>query len=82
MNKLSLRLLRRFRIIAKPFWVSEEKGKALGLLVILILLLIGDTEFNVLFNEQSGEITSALAAKDGPRFWHSDRDQHGGSPVR
>ncbi len=52
MNKLSLRLLRRFRIIANPFWVSARKRKAIGLLVILILLLIGDTGFNVLFNEQ------------------------------
>jgi len=73
MNKLNLRLLRRFRVIAKPFWVSEEKWKAIGLVVILMLLLVGDTEFNVLFNEQSGEFTSALAARDAPRFWHSIR---------
>jgi putative ATP-binding cassette transporter len=36
-----------------------------------VVLLIGRTEFNVLFNEQSGELTSALAAKDVGRFWHS-----------
>jgi len=29
----------------------------------LILLLLGQTETNVLFNQQSGEFTSALAAK-------------------
>src|SRR6185436_16487790 len=28
-------------------------------------------EFAVLFNQQSGEFTSALAARDGPRFWRS-----------
>ena len=41
--------------------------------MLLVLLLIGDTEFNVLFNEQSGEFTSALAARDTARFWHSIR---------
>lgn len=35
------------------------------------MLLIGQTEFNVLFNEQTGEFTSALAARDADRFWYS-----------
>ncbi len=72
-NKLNLKLLRRALTLAKPYWFSEEKRKARWLVVLLILLLIGDTEFNVLFNEQSGEFTSALAAREGPRFWHSIR---------
>ncbi len=38
-----------------------------------MVLLVGRTEFTVLFNEQSGEFTSALAARDGARFWHSMR---------
>ena len=62
---------KRFLQIAKPFWRGEERWKARGLLVLLILLLLGYTEFSVLFNEQSGEFTSALAAKDGARFWHT-----------
>lgn len=41
------------------------------MLILLILLLLGQTEFNVLFNEQTGEFTSALAAKDADRFWSS-----------
>ena len=73
MNKLNLRLLKRFGALAKPYWFSKEKWKARWLLVLLVLLLIGETEFNVLFNEQSGEFTSALAAQDAPRFWHSIR---------
>ncbi len=43
------------------------------MLALLVLLLIGRTEFIVLFNQQSGEFTSALAAKDSTRFWHSMR---------
>jgi vitamin B12/bleomycin/antimicrobial peptide transport system ATP-binding/permease protein len=44
---------------------------AWGLLALLVALLLGETAFNVVFNQQSGEFTSALAAKDGARFWHS-----------
>jgi len=43
------------------------------MLALLVLLLFGQTEFNVLFNEQTGEFTSALAARDADRFWHSIR---------
>ena len=73
MNKLDLKLLKQSIALAKPYWLSKETRKARWLLVLLILLLIGETEFNVLFNEQSGEFTSALAARDSARFWHSVR---------
>jgi vitamin B12/bleomycin/antimicrobial peptide transport system ATP-binding/permease protein len=61
----------RFRTIAAPYWFREEKWQARRLLVLLILLLLGQTGFAVLFNEQTGEFTSALAAKDIDRFWLS-----------
>jgi vitamin B12/bleomycin/antimicrobial peptide transport system ATP-binding/permease protein len=61
----------RFRKIAAPYWFGEEKWQARRLLVLLILLLLAQTGFAVLFNEQTGEFTSALAAKDIDRFWLS-----------
>jgi putative ATP-binding cassette transporter len=64
-------LWRCFRKIAAPYWFSEEKWQARRLLVLLILLLLGRTCFAVLFNEQTGEFTSALAARDTDRFWFS-----------
>ena len=67
------RLWHRFWNIAKPYWFQDEKWTARGLLALLILLLLGRTEFAVLFNQLSGEFTSALAARDGVRFWHSIR---------
>lgn len=67
------RLWRRFWNLAKRYWTGDEKWKAYGLLLLLIALLLGRTEFTVLFNEQSGELTSALAAKDAVRFWRSMR---------
>jgi vitamin B12/bleomycin/antimicrobial peptide transport system ATP-binding/permease protein len=71
MKKLDLTLLTRFGALAKPYWYSEEKRRAWGLLVLLVLLLVGETAANVSFNRQAGEFTSALAAGDGPRFWRS-----------
>jgi len=67
----SRRLWTRFWAIAKPYWLSRDKWTATGLLSLLIVLLLGQTETNVLFNAQSGEFTSALAAKDADRFWIS-----------
>src|SRR5690606_1056200 len=60
-------------VIARPYWLSEEKWKARGLLALAVLLLLGQTGFNVLLNEQTGEFTSALAARDADRFWLSIR---------
>ncbi len=60
---------KRFAIIARPYWNSEEKWVARGLLALAVLLLLGQTGFNVLFNEKTGEFTSALAARDADRFW-------------
>ena len=73
MKKLNLELWKRIAALAKPFWYSDEKWKARGLLALLVVLLIADTQFNVYFNRQSGEFTSALAAGDGKRFWSSVR---------
>jgi len=63
------RLWHRFAAIAKPFWRSEQRWRASGLLALLVVLLLGQTAFNVLFNQETGEFTSALAARDGARFW-------------
>ena len=71
MHKLNLKLVKRAFRQAKPFWFSGDKRIARWLLLLLIVLLVGDTGCNVLFNQQSGEFTSALAAQDGPRFWRS-----------
>jgi vitamin B12/bleomycin/antimicrobial peptide transport system ATP-binding/permease protein len=66
---LDLRLWRRFKEIASPYWRSPEKWQARGLLFLLLLLLLGQTGFAVFLNEQTGEFTSALAARDAERFW-------------
>ena len=66
------KLWRRFAHIAAPYWrTSDERWRATGMLGLLIVLLLGQTGFNVLFNHETGEFTSALAAGDAERFWSS-----------
>jgi len=71
MIRFDIRLWHRFRAIAAPYWFGNEKWQARGLLVLLVVLLLGQTGFAVLFNQLTGEFTSALAARDANRFWFS-----------
>lgn len=71
---LGLRLKRAtqpFVASARPYWDSDDKWQARSLLAILVVLLLGNTAFNVLLNEQAGEFTSALAAQESERYWFS-----------
>jgi putative ATP-binding cassette transporter len=70
-HRLNLKFLQRAIRLAKPYWLNEEKKTARWMLLLLILMLVGYTEISVLFNQQSGEFTSALAARNGPRFRRS-----------
>ena len=69
--RLKSREVPRFVALAKPYWLSNEKWRARGLLALLLFLLLGNTAFSVLLLEQSGEFTSALAAQDPDRYWKS-----------
>ncbi|MBI1771543.1 MAG: hypothetical protein HYR68_04185, partial [Burkholderiales bacterium] len=68
---LSLSAWRQFIDVAKPYWLGEEWKRAWILLVLLIVLMLFETKFAVMLNDQAGEMTSALAAKEGERFWAS-----------
>jgi putative ATP-binding cassette transporter len=70
---LSLAAWKQFIRVAKPYWLGDEKKTAWGMLVLLIVLMLFDTKLAVMLNNQTGEMTSALAAKNGDRFWTSVR---------
>ena len=70
---LSLAAWKQFVNVAKPYWLGEEKKKAWFLLLLLIVLMLAETQFAVMLNNQAGEMTSALAGKNGDRFWTSVR---------
>ena len=70
---LSLAAWKQFLNVAKPYWLGEEKRRAWTMLVLLIVLMLVDTKLAVMLNNQTGELTSALAARNGDRFWTSVR---------
>ena len=67
-NPFAYHLWQRFWAIASPYWRSQERVKAWGLLALLVVLLLAQTRFAVMLNEQTGEFTSALAARDEARL--------------
>jgi len=54
--------------LLKPYWVSEEKWKARGLLATVVLLALGMVYINVLFNEWNRVFYNALETKDFATF--------------
>ncbi|HEY8881404.1 MAG TPA: ABC transporter ATP-binding protein/permease [Roseateles sp.] len=65
--------LQRFLTVAKPYWAGDRKVWAWTFLAGLIVLMLADTQLAVLLNNQTGELTSALAARDQDRFWAAVR---------
>ena len=69
MERFNFKVFRRFWAIARSYWFGEDKWKARGLLLLIVLLLLGYTGLSVLLNTQRGELISALSAKSESRFW-------------
>ncbi len=70
---LSLAAWKQFLNVAKPYWLGDQKKTAWFLLLLLIALMLVETKLAVMLNDQTGEMTSALAARNGDRFWTSVR---------
>jgi putative ATP-binding cassette transporter len=71
MSRLNGRLVPRFIVLSKPYLFSDEKWLARGLLLLLVVLMLANTAAVVLLNQQTGEFSSALAARDSTRYWRS-----------
>ena len=56
--------------LVKPYWNSEEKWIARGLLVVVIGLNLGQVFLNVQFNSWYRRFYDALQEKNLPVFWH------------
>ncbi len=69
MERFNFKVFRRFWAIARSYWTGDEKWKARGLLLLIVVLLLGYTGLSVLLNTQRGELISALSAKSESRFW-------------
>ncbi|MEL6578725.1 MAG: ABC transporter ATP-binding protein/permease [Cyanobacteria bacterium J06621_12] len=71
MNRFNFRVIKRFWLLAKLYWLGDEKKGALGLLALLFALLVAYTQLSVLLNQQQGNIISSLSAKEVDRFWQT-----------
>jgi putative ATP-binding cassette transporter len=68
-SAMSLAGWRQFVGLALPYWLGDRKRAAWSLIGLLIVLMLCETQLAVLLNATTGEMTSALAARDRPRFW-------------
>ncbi len=59
--------------VARPYWMGDKKKTAWGLLALLIGLMVCETQLAVMLIDKTGEMTSALAAKQADRFWAAVR---------
>jgi putative ATP-binding cassette transporter len=63
-------LLKRLFDVAKPYWTSEEKWKAVGWVTLVIGLLAAVALVNVAISEVARDFTTALEKKDIPHFYN------------
>jgi len=56
--------------LIKPYWNSEEKWIARGLLTVVVCLNLGQVYLNVKFNDWYGRFYDALQQKQLSLFWH------------
>ena len=59
--------------VARPYWLGDQKRMAWGLLALLVGLMVLETQLAVMLIDKTGELTSALAAKQVDRFWDAVR---------
>jgi putative ATP-binding cassette transporter len=71
MDRLNFKGFQQFWTIAKPYWQSDEKWQARGLLLGVVLFLLAYTGLSVILNNKRGVLISALSARDESRFWET-----------
>jgi putative ATP-binding cassette transporter len=60
---------RAFMEVASPYWLGDERKNAWLMLGALLVLMLAETQLAVMLNQVSGDLMSALAEKNRPRFW-------------
>ncbi|GFE70122.1 ABC transporter ATP-binding protein/permease [Chroococcus sp. FPU101] len=54
--------------VAKPYWISTEKWKALAFLVSVVILIVAVNKINVTLNQVQGDFVTALTEKKVDEF--------------
>jgi putative ATP-binding cassette transporter len=71
MNRFDRLFWRRLWKLAKPYWVSEQKWVALGLLAGTLFLSGLVKGASVVFSYVSRDMMTALTSKNAPEFFHT-----------
>jgi putative ATP-binding cassette transporter len=71
MNRFDRLFWRRLWKLAKPYWVSDQKWVALGLLAGTLILSGSVKGANVVFSYVSRDMMTALTNKNAPEFFHT-----------
>ena len=71
MNRFNWQLWLRFWAIAKPFWFSNEKSGARGLLALVLLLLIVASGIDVGVSFLNRNLFTALEQRNIGNFWQT-----------
>jgi len=64
------RFLKAVIALALPYWVSEDRWRARGLLAVIVAMNLGLVYVNVLFSDWNNRFYNALQLRDFPRFLH------------
>jgi vitamin B12/bleomycin/antimicrobial peptide transport system ATP-binding/permease protein len=62
--------LRNLWRLTKPYWTSEEKWIAWGLLIVVVGLSLFSVYLSVVYNYWNRDFFNAIQQKDEPKFWH------------
>src|SRR6185436_7269874 len=62
--------LKAFWALTKPYWVSEKRGKALGLLVLVVALALAMVYMEVQFNYWNRDFYNTFEKKDQAEFFY------------
>ena len=63
------KFVRQIRALAGPYFNSEDKWKARGLLTAIVALNLATVYVAVLFNDWYGAFYNAMEKRDQPVFW-------------
>jgi putative ATP-binding cassette transporter len=56
-------------VLIKPYWTSDESGRAWLLLAVIVALNLGEVYLNLLFNRWNNDFYNSLQAMDKAAFW-------------
>src|ERR1700751_4970877 len=56
--------------LTRPYWFSEERWVARGLLVLVIALNLGDVATSVWYNSWNADFFNTIQDKNQALFWH------------